>query len=288
MLFIHNLLITLFAYLIDKQFGEFSFIKHPVIVIGEVISFFEEKFYKRSIFRGALLVLFVLTIVGSLSIAVTLYLSYLPLFIDIIISSFIASMFIAHNMLKSSVLSVIGAEDKRAAIAMLVSRDTENLSESDIYKAAIETYAENLSDGVVAPLFYLLLFGLPGVILYKAINTMDSMVGYKNEKYLLYGRVAAKLDDLVNFIPARITALIIMLLSGTKPILSFYKDGKEHDSPNAGLPITAMALALKVQLGGDTSYFGEIKKKPSFGEGRESIEAQDVKNALNFAKIRKK
>ena len=183
-------------------------------------------------------------------------------------------------MLRDSVLDVLLADDKRKAISMLVSRDTENMSESDVYKACIETYAENLSDGVVSPLLYLLFFGLFGVVLYKAINTMDSMVGYRNEKYEKYGKVAAILDDVANHIPSRITALFIMLLSKKRPLLAFYKDGKKHDSPNAGHPITAMALALDVQLGGDTSYFGEIKKKAHFGVERTQLTEDDVRNSL--------
>jgi adenosylcobinamide-phosphate synthase len=165
---------------------------------------------------------------------------------------------------------------------MVVSRDTKDLSESEIYKAAIESYGENLSDGVVAPLFYLLLFGLPGIILYKTINTMDSMVGYKNKRYEKFGKVAAKLDDLANFIPSRLTALLIMIVAKQKPLLGFYEDGKKHESPNAGHPITAMALALGVQLGGDTSYFGKIKHKPHFGKGREEITKEDVYKALEI------
>ena len=275
-----SLYITFFAYLIDRFFGEFGFMKHPIIYIGEMISFFESKFYKDSITRGFLLVLFVLTFVSFFSLAIYLYLAYLPSFINIAISATIASMFIAHKMLRDSVRDVITSKDPKQAIAMLVSRDTKDMSQSDINKAAIETYAENLSDGVIAPLFYLLLFNLPGIIIYKAINTMDSMVGYRNKKYENYGKVAAILDDIVNFIPSRITAVLIMLFAKKRPLFSFYENGKKHDSPNAGHPITAMALAIDVTLGGDTSYFGNIKKKAKFGEGKENIETMDVEKAL--------
>jgi len=277
-----NFFIAIFAYLIDKKFGEFSFIKHPVIVMGEIISFFEEKFYKDSITRGCLLVLFVLGIVSFFSIALYMYLQFFSPVLNIIFSSFIASMFIAHKMLRDSVANVLHVKNKKEAIAQLVSRDTEDMSESDIYRAAIETYAENLSDGVVAPLFYLLLFNLPGIIIYKAINTMDSMVGYKNEKYEKFGKCAAKLDDIANYIPARLTALLIMLLAKQKKLFAFYEDGKKHESPNAGHPITAMALALHVKLGGDTSYFGTVKKKAHFGKGEEKIEKEDVQKALKL------
>jgi adenosylcobinamide-phosphate synthase len=278
-----NILIAFFAYLIDKFFGEFNFIKHPVILIGELIDFFEKRFYKKSVLRGLLLVLFVLFVVGFVSFGVGLALSYLNSTLNIIITSFIASMFLAHKMLYDSVKYISTCqlnEEKKTALSMLVSRDVEKMSESDINKASIETYAENLSDGVIAPLLYLLLFGLAGIILYKAINTMDSMVGYKNEKYEKYGKVAAILDDIANYIPSRITAVLIMLLTNQKNIFAFYEDGKKHDSPNAGHPITAMALACGIKLGGDTYYFKKLKKKPYFGEGREEIKEYDVANAL--------
>jgi adenosylcobinamide-phosphate synthase len=185
-------------------------------------------------------------------------------------------------MLRKSVLDVLSAKDKKAAIAMLVSRDTKEMSENDIYKASLETYGENLSDGVIAPLFYLALFNLPGIILYKAVNTMDSMVGYRDEHYEKFGKAAAKLDDILNYIPSRLTAFLIMLLAKKRPFFSFYKDGKKHESPNAGHPITALALALGVKLGGPTSYFGKIKAKPYFGEGREEITPRDITQALKI------
>ena len=280
-----NIFIAIFAYLIDRIFGEFHFIKHPVIIIGEMITFFEDRFYKNSVLRGLLLVLFMLVGIGLFSTILCESLNYLPLFLNIALSSLIASMFIAHKMLYDSVKDILTTKNKKQAISMLVSRNTEQMNESDIYKAAIETYAENLSDGVIAPLFYLLLFGLPGIIIYKAINTMDSMVGYRNKRYEKYGKVAAILDDVANYIPSRLTAVLIMLLSKQKNIFAFYKDGKKHDSPNAGHPITAMALSIGVKLGGDTYYFGELKKKPFFGVERENITQDDVRSALNLGKI---
>ncbi|MEA2098718.1 MAG: adenosylcobinamide-phosphate synthase CbiB, partial [Campylobacterota bacterium] len=263
------------------------FIKHPIIIIGDLISFFEKRFYKDSVLRGLLLLIFMLVSVGLFSILLYQFLENLPIYFNIIISSFIASMFLAHRMLYDSVKDILTADDKKQAISMLVSRDTADMSDSDVYKASIETYAENLSDGVIAPLFYLLLFGLPGIILYKTINTLDSMVGYRNTKYENYGKVSAILDDIVNFIPSRITAILIMLLGKQKNIFAFYKDGKKHDSPNAGHPITAMALVVGVKLGGDTSYFGKIKKKAHFGHGRENITQNDVLKSINLGKILK-
>jgi len=279
-----NLITAFLAYLIDRIFGEFSFVKHPIILIGDIISFFEERFYKDSVIRGFLLVIFVLGCVGGISITVYSYLSLLHPLFNTIISAFIASMFLAHRMLYDSVKAILSVEDKKGHIAMLVSRDTEDLSESEIYKAAIETYAENLNDGVIAPLFYLVLFGLPGIILYKAINTMDSMVGYRNERYENFGKVAAILDDFVNFIPARLTAILIMIIAKKRNLFAFYQDGIKHESPNAGHPITAMAHSLEVKLGGDTAYFGVIKEKPFFGKGREEILADDLHKMLEYRK----
>jgi len=282
-----NILITILSYIIDKIFGEFSFIKHPIIIIGSLITFFEKRFYKDSILRGLSLLIFMLVVVGGVVSFLTYLLNFLPTFLNIIITSFIASMFLAHRMLYDSVKEILSAKNKREAISMLVSRDTADMSDSDVYKASIETYAENLSDGVIAPAFYLLLFGLPGIVIYKTINTLDSMVGYRNEKYENYGKVSAILDDVVNFIPSRITAVLIMILGKQKDIFSFYKDGKKHDSPNAGHPITAMALVVGVKLGGDTSYFGKIKKKAHFGVGRKNITQNDVLATINLGKILK-
>ena len=275
-------MITVLAYLFDRLFGEFRFIRHPIMFIGDCITFFEKNFYKDSVTRGAFLVVFIVGVVFTVGELLLYLLELLPFWLYTLVTSLIASMFVAHAMLRESVAAVLSAEDKHYAVSMLVSRDTHNLSESEIYKAAIESYAENLSDGVVAPLLYLALFNLPGIMIYKAINTMDSMVGYRTPRYEKFGKCAAKLDDVVNFIPSRLTALLIMLRAKRKNLLAFYTEGSKHESPNAGHPITAMALALGVKLGGDTSYFGKIKKKPYFGKGREQITQDDVKNALSL------
>ncbi len=277
-----NIVSGFLAYLIDTKFGEFKFIKHPIITIGEIISYFEKNYYKDSVLRGVYLVLFVSGITTSMALAISLYLSQINDVLNIIITSFIASIFLAHKMLHDEVKKIITAKDKKGAIAMLVSRDTKDMSSSDVYKAAIETYAENLSDGVIAPLFYMLLFNLPGLVFYKTINTLDSMVGYRNKKYEKFGKAAAKLDDWLNFIPSRLTAVLIMWLCKAKELTAFYSMGQKHDSPNAGHPITAMALCLNLKLGGDTSYFGKVKKKPFFGKGREVIVKQDVLKALKL------
>ena len=271
--------IALLAYLIDRIFGEFSFIRHPVIIMGDYIKWFEKKFYKDNIFRGSLLTLSLVLIVWLTVGSILSNMDYLPNYINLILSSIIASTTIASKMLYDSVKDIIKNPQH---IKYLVSRDTKDLSPSNINKAAIETYAENLSDGVVAPLFYLLLFGLEGAFIYKAINTLDSMVGYRNERYEKFGKVSAILDDVINYIPSRITALLISLLFLSRKALNFYTYGKRHDSPNAGHPISAMALAIDVQVGGDTAYFGKIKKKAIFGEGKKEIKKENISDALSF------
>lgn len=263
--------IALIAYITDRLFGEFPFIRHPVVLMGDFITAFEKRFYRDSILRGFWLVFWLLATVLALVTPISLIDN--PWILGII-----ASTGIAGKMLYTSVQGVLSDP---SSIRYLVSRDTENLSESDINKAAIETYAENLSDGVIAPLFYLLVFGLVGLFLYKAINTLDSMVGYRNERYEKFGKVSARLDDIANFLPSRITALIILTLFGKLGKLrQTWRYGAGHESPNAGYPIAAMALSLGVSLGGATSYFGKIKEKPYFGEGRREITAEDVRGAL--------
>ncbi|MCV6607199.1 MAG: adenosylcobinamide-phosphate synthase CbiB [Campylobacterales bacterium] len=269
--------VSLVAFAIDKFFGEFKFIKHPVIFMGDFISFFEKRFYKDSIFRGGILTVSLLSIIFLL----TFWINYLPWWL----SGIIASTTIAGNMLHESIKKIIEAKDKRSELAMIVSRDTKDLSDSDVYKASIESYAENLSDGVVAPLFYLLIFGGCGAFVYKGINTLDSMVGYRNEKYENFGKVSARLDDIANYIPSRITSFLISLLFWSKKAYNnscFY--GKFHESPNGGYPISAMAEAIGVKLGGDTSYFGKIKKKAFFGSGRDEVLKEDVIHSLKLQK----
>lgn len=275
--------IALFAYIIDFIFAEFPQIKykHPIIFMGDYIKWFEKKFYKDSILQGSFLTISLVSIIFIISF-------FISLIDNVVILGFLASFTISHKMLFDTVKDVISSDKidiKREKISMLVSRDTSDLSDSDVNKAAIETYAENLSDGVIAPLFYLLCFGIVGAFVYKAINTLDSMVGYRNDRYEKFGKVSAKLDDIVNYIPARITAVLIsILLQSKKAFEKFSKYGKKHESLNAGLPISAMALAINVKLGGPTSYFGKVKEKPYFGDGKENIEKSDVLKSLDLKK----
>lgn len=278
MLLLHMFLeIAIVSYIIDRILGEFNFVKfykHPVIFMGDFIKFFEKRFYKDEILRGALLTLSLVSITFCVVFVIEYFID------DIFILALIASSGLASKMLYDSVKDII---ENPFHIKYLVSRDTKELSNSDINKAAVETYAENLSDGVIAPLFYLVFFGLYGLFIYKAVNTLDSMVGYRNDRYENFGKFSAKLDDVLNYIPARITAILISILFfSKKALLGFRSFGIKHESTNAGHPISAMALSIDVSLGGSTSYFGVVKEKPYFGDGKKDISTDDLKKALSL------
>lgn len=281
--------LALLAYLIDLLWGELPG-KHPVIWMGDYITAFERTFYAKRMLPGALLVGSLLGLTLLLSISIVHLSSYLPAWLALPILAVLASTGIAMHMLHTCVAEILTSHNPRKSISHLVSRDTQYMNETDIYKAALETWAENLSDGVIAPLFYLLLFGLPGIAAYKAINTLDSMIAYKTERYFLFGKVAARLDDLANFIPARLTALLIVLLAADKrrSWLCVLRDGNKLESPNAGYPIAAMAGALGVALGGDARYHGQIKHKPTLGLALQVVNQEtlrqslSMKNTINF------
>ena len=187
-----------------------------------------------------------------------------------------------------------GLEAGRKAVSMIVGRDTQNLTEEGVTKAAVETVAENTSDGVIAPLFYMFFFGAAGGFIYKAVNTMDSMIGYKNDKYLYFGRFAAKLDDVLNFIPSRIGGVLMVLSAGIASLAEkngekhysmknawkiFLRDRKKHSSPNSAQTEAACAGALMVALSGDNYYFGKLVKKPQIGDAVRPLEAEDIKRS---------
>jgi len=188
------------------------------------------------------------------------------------------------NMLHTSVAALLTTDQPTQVVRYLVSRDTENMTTTEAYKAGLETWAENLSDGVIAPLFYLLLFGLPGIAVYKAINTLDSMIAYKTERYFYFGKTAAIVDDIANYIPARLTALLIVLLAKNKRQAwqCCLRDGNKQESPNAGYPIAAMAGGLSIALGGDASYHGKIKHKPTLGVAINPVDKTALEQALQM------
>ncbi len=271
------------AYLIDMVFGEFP-CKHPVVLMGDFINAFERRFYSDRILPGALLTVGLIALALLISVILVYLCGLLPTWLSLIVLAIFASTGLAMNMLHDSVAALLTAEQPKQALSYLVSRDTQDMTETEVYKAGLETWAENLSDGVIAPLFYLLLFGLPGIAVYKAINTMDSMIAYKTERYFYFGKTAAIVDDIANYIPARLTALLIVSLAEDKQRAwqCLWRDGNKLESPNAGFPIAAMAGALGVALGGDASYHGQIKHKPTLGLPLRPVDKSTLTTALQM------
>ena len=180
-------------------------------------------------------------------------------------------------------------EGARQAVSRIVGRDTQALDETGVAKAAVETVAENTCDGVTAPLIFLFLGGLPAGMAYKAVSTLDSMVGYKNEKYRWFGWASARLDDVLNFIPARLSGLLMCLgavllpgCSGLRACSSFWRDRRKHASPNSAHTEAACAGALEVQLAGDASYFGKVVHKPTLGDPTRPVEPEDIPRACGL------
>lgn len=278
-----NAMIALGALLIDRMFSEFLNRAHPVVLIGHWINYFNRHWYADSIWRGAWLWLSTAGLGLIVSLLICQLLMLLPNWLAIILAMLLASTLLAHRMLFDSVQTVKDSATPQEAVAYLVSRDSKQMSEQDAYKAAMETYAENLSDGVIAPWLFLLFLGLPGMVLYKAINTLDSMVGYRTARYEKYGKVSAVIDDISNYLPARCTAILIMLSGKEWRFWRFYRNGRLHSSPNAGHPITAMALICRCRLGGPTYYFGELQNKAYFGrqDDSEQITTEQLQCALN-------
>ena len=200
----------------------------------------------------------------------------------------IVAILLSHKSLTEHVTAVsLGLQKNlsqgRTAVAMIVGRDTANLAETDIARSAIESAAENFSDGIIAPLFWFLIGGLPGILIYKFVNTSDSMIGYKNIQYNQFGWAAARLDDLLNWIPARLSGLLICIVHQNNSALNImWRDAKLHRSPNAGWPESAMAGVLDVSISGPRSYEGVIKNYPFVNvDGKKKLTAVDIDNAVD-------
>lgn len=294
---IAGLISIIAGYIIDLIFGDPRPVPHPVVAIGKLVSFCTDRLLcqdsgaKEKRRNG----IFMVVIVECACIAVPfciLYLAYrLHLVAGIVIEGIMCWQILAAKSLKTESTKVETAlynnniEEARFNVSMIVGRDTANLDAEGITKAAVETVAENSSDGVIAPLFYMLFGGAVAGFLYKGINTMDSMAGYKNEKYIDFGRAAAKLDDIANFIPARISALLMVVSAfilgydAANAWKIFLRDRYKSTSPNAGQTEAACAGALGIELLGDAYYFGKLVKKPSVGDALRDIEPCGIHKA---------
>ncbi|HTR86123.1 MAG TPA: adenosylcobinamide-phosphate synthase CbiB [Reyranella sp.] len=280
----------------------FRWIGHPVTWMARLIAWADERWNSDNDsdlmqrLQGVALLLLLLAaslIVGLLITRLCYF--FLPQVAAFVLVALLASALIAQRSLDTHVTAVADALESRGlqagreSVAMIVGRDTKELDESDVCRAAIESLAESFSDGIVGPIFWLAVAGLPGAIAYKAINTADSMIGHKTPQYLHFGWAAARTDDLVNLPASRLSVLWIALgalwvpdLSPLGALRTAWRDASQHESPNAGWPEAAMAGALGLTLGGTSAYEGEVVRGPTFGSGRTDIKAKDIRTALSL------
>lgn len=276
--------ILLPAWLLDRLLGDPVFLPHPVIWFGRMIAFWEKKLNKGQyrILKGGLMSSLLILLVYSVTLGIEYLLSYSGSFLVVAFDIVCIFFCLAGTTLIKEVKMVFEAIDRslnegRIQVARIVGRDTSELSAQEVRTAALETLAENLSDGVIAPLFWYLWLGVPGMMAYKMVNTLDSMIGYHSERYYFFGRIAARIDDVANYIPARLTAFLMVLVNGRIRLLLFVKRfGREHASPNSGYPEAALAGILNCRFGGPHYYFGQLFVKPYIGVNERLLQTSDL------------
>ncbi len=286
-----RIIVLCIAVVLDVFLGDPHGLWHPVVGIGHLISYLDKASKRRTFLSGVFLAVIVLGVSVSVPLVILIVAYMAHPIAGIVVESFFCYQLLAMRSLYDESMKVYHAlakkdvEGARHAVSMIVGRDTEVLDDVGITKAAVETVAENTSDGVIAPLLFMFLFGAVGGFFYKAINTMDSMIGYKNDRYRQLGTAAARLDDVANFIPARVSAWM-MLLAGAilrldvKNAWKIYRrDHSKHDSPNSAHTEAVCAGALRVALAGDAYYFGKKKEKPTIGDALRPVEYEDIKRA---------
>lgn len=290
-----RLFALLLGFLLDLLLGDPRWLPHPIRAIGALIAALEKVLRKifpknRSgqLAGGVALVILVLVLSGGFTLLVLWLCGKVGLWLQFLAETILCFQLLATRSLKGESMKVYKAlkagdlEGARYAVSMIVGRDTQCLDEAGVARAAVETVAENASDGVIAPLIFLAIGGAPLGMVYKAVNTMDSMVGYKNDQYLWFGRCAARLDDVVNFIPARLAGLLMCLGAGfsgfdaPNALRIFRRDRKNHKSPNSAHTEAAAAGALHIQLGGSNYYFGKLVEKPTIGDADHPVEPLDI------------
>lgn len=282
------------AIILDILAGDPQWLPHPVKLIGRFASFVEiplRRIFANARTAGVAAVLIVLMVTGLVTYALVFSAGLLhPIAGDIVSIGLLYTTFAARDLSQHSLnvyreLKAGNIEEARKKVSLLVGRDTDVLDEAGIVRATVESVAENTVDGVTAPLFFAFLAGPLGAMLYKAINTLDSTFGYKNERYIEFGWASARLDDLVNYVPARLTAMMIpvaavlLKLSALDSLRILFRDGNKHPSPNSGLTEAAVAGALNVQLGGLNYYFGEPSSRPTMGDPVRELRKNDILRA---------
>ena len=276
------------GWLLDLVLGDPSWLPHPVVGFGKMIAFCERRWNKGShrILKGAFVAVGLIVGVFILTSYLLPLTSHLLPLASLFISALLIFYCLAGTTLIREVRAVFRAVDRsleegRVQVARIVGRDTSELSAQEVRTAALETLAENLSDGVIAPLFWLAILGVPGMMAYKMVNTLDSMIGYQTERYKDFGCWAARIDDIANYIPARLTALLMIVAAGKSQLAPFVcKNGRNHASPNSGYPEAALAGILDCRFGGPHYYFGELFDKPYIGENNRELTTDDMKQAV--------
>lgn len=280
----------LIGWVLDLLLGDPQWMPHPVVWFGKMIAFGEKQLDKglHRRWKGALLTILLVVFVFGLCLVIDHFLNDWAtiLFRSLVIFWCLAGTTLIREVRQTFMAVDRSLEEGRKQVARIVGRDTSELSAQEIRTAALETLAENLSDGVIAPLFWLAIGGVPGMLAYKMVNTLDSMIGYKTDRYKDFGCFAARLDDVVNYLPARITAFLMVLASGRLSLLKFVaKYGSQHASPNSGYPEAALAGILNCRFGGPHTYFGQLFDKPFIGENDRLLTTKDMQVAVRINRI---
>lgn len=277
------------GWILDLIFGDPARLPHPIVWFGKAIALLEGSCNKGSHrkVKGALTSIFLISGVFAVTWLLLRYISSVW-WLNLVVQSLLVFYCLAGTTLISEVRKTFEAVDKslelgRMQVGRIVGRDTSALSAQEIRTAALETLAENLSDGVIAPLFWYALLGVPGMVAYKMINTLDSMIGYRNARYKDFGCIAAHIDDVANYIPARLSSFLMVAVAGKLRLLRFVrKYGSLHLSPNSGYPEAALAGILECRFGGPHDYFGESVYKPYIGETPRDFNYSDVLKAISI------
>ncbi|MBF0572781.1 MAG: cobalamin biosynthesis protein CobD [Desulfamplus sp.] len=278
----HLIYILIIAYILDMILGDPRWLPHPVVFMGNAISFYEPRFrqlFKKEFFAGLIFAIFLIFSAWLFAFSIIKLSSTIHPFLSTIVEVILLFFSLSTKTLAKEASEVEkafkngGLELARLKVSMIVGRDAKYLNETGVIKAAVETVAENFVDGFLSPLLFAIIGGVPAAFAYKMINTLDSMVGYQNDRYILFGRASAKIDDIANFIPARISvviisfaAAVISLKRGKRAFITAVREGREHKSPNSGYPEAAFAGAIGVKLGGPNYYHGTLVKKPYIGK----------------------
>lgn len=281
------------GFLLDKLLGDPLWLPHPVVGFGKLIARCERR-GNQGVHRkrnGALTAVGLILLVFFVSWGLLEGANRINPWLKVILSVVAVFYCLAGKTLIDEVRRVFEAADisleaGRKQVSRIVGRDTSALSDQEVRTAALETLAENLSDGVIAPLFWYFLLGVPGMLAYKMVNTLDSMIGYRNSRYKDFGCWAARIDDVANYLPARLTALLMVLVSGRWSLLKFVAHyGRMHASPNSGYPEAALAGILNCRFGGPHEYFGETVYKPFIGSNPRSINSDDMRRAIRINRL---